>query len=59
MEIPDGASDVGNCRSCLPCRWAWKVKVGFQVRMWDKYMDEFAIDKEYVIKHGGTSIRVS
>jgi hypothetical protein len=29
------------------------------VGMWDKYMDEFAIDKEYVIKHGGTSIRVS
>jgi hypothetical protein len=29
------------------------------VGMWDKYQDEFAINKEYVIKYGGTSIRVS
>jgi hypothetical protein len=29
------------------------------VGMWDKYMDEFAINKEYVIKYGGTSIKVS
>jgi len=29
------------------------------VGMWDKYQDEFAINKEYVIKHGGSSIRVS
>lgn len=29
------------------------------VGMWDKYMDEFALNKEYVIKYGGQSIRVS
>jgi len=29
------------------------------VGMWDKYMDEFAINKEYVIKYGGSSIHVS
>jgi hypothetical protein len=27
--------------------------------MWGKYSDEFALNKEYVIKYGGTSIKVS
>ncbi|MGA3096775.1 MAG: hypothetical protein ABSF25_10010 [Bryobacteraceae bacterium] len=27
------------------------------VGMWDKHMDEYAINKEYVIKYGGTSIK--
>jgi hypothetical protein len=25
--------------------------------MWDKQMDQYAINKEYVIKYGGTSIK--
>jgi hypothetical protein len=29
------------------------------VGMYDKYIDEYAINKEYVIKYGGTSIRVT
>ncbi len=29
------------------------------VGMWGKYQDEFALNKQYVIKYGGTSIRVS
>jgi len=29
------------------------------VGMWGKYSDEFALNKEYVIKYGGTSIAVS
>jgi hypothetical protein len=29
------------------------------VGMWGKYSDEFALNKEYVIKYGGSSIRVS
>jgi hypothetical protein len=29
------------------------------VGMWGKYSDEFALNKEYVIKYGGTSIKVS
>jgi hypothetical protein len=29
------------------------------VRMWGKYSDEFALNKEYVIKYGGNSIKVS
>jgi hypothetical protein len=29
------------------------------VRMWGKYQDEFALNKEYVIKYGGTSIRAT
>jgi hypothetical protein len=27
------------------------------VGMWDKHMDQYAINKEYVIKYGGTSIK--
>ena len=29
------------------------------VGMWGKYSDEFALNKEYVIKYGGTSVKVS
>jgi hypothetical protein len=29
------------------------------VGMWDKHLDEYAINKEYVIKYGGTSIKVA
>ena len=29
------------------------------VGMWDKHLDEFAINKEYVIKYGGTSINAT
>jgi hypothetical protein len=29
------------------------------VRMWGKYQDEFALNKEYVIKYGGSSIKVT
>jgi hypothetical protein len=29
------------------------------VGMWDKYQDEYALNKEYMIKYGGTSIKVS
>ena len=29
------------------------------VGMWDKHLDQFAINKEYVIKYGGSSIKVS
>jgi hypothetical protein len=29
------------------------------VRMWGKYQDEFALNKEYVIKYGGTSKQIS
>ena len=29
------------------------------VGMWSKYSDEFALNKEYVIKYGGTSIKMS
>jgi hypothetical protein len=25
--------------------------------MWDKHLDQFAINKEYVVKYGGTSIK--
>ena len=28
------------------------------VGMWDKYLDEYAINKEYVVKYSGTSIKV-
>jgi hypothetical protein len=27
------------------------------VGMWDKHLDQFAINKEFVIKYGGTSIK--
>jgi hypothetical protein len=29
------------------------------VGMWDKHLDEFAINKEYVVKYSGTSIKVA
>ena len=27
------------------------------VGMWDRFLDQYAINKEYVIKYGGTSIK--
>ena len=32
---------------------------GVVVAMWNKYEDQYALNKEYVIKYGGSSIRVS
>jgi hypothetical protein len=29
------------------------------VGMWNKYEDQYALNKEYVIKYGGSSIKVS
>jgi hypothetical protein len=36
-----------------------KVTDAVVVRMWSKYQDEFALDKEYVVKYSPTSIPVS
>jgi len=32
---------------------------GVVVAMWNKYEDQYALNKEYVIKYGGSSIKVS
>jgi hypothetical protein len=29
------------------------------IAMWNKYEDQYALNKEYVIKYGGSSIKVS
>jgi hypothetical protein len=32
---------------------------GVVVAMWNKYEDQYALNKEYVIKYGGSSIKVA
>jgi hypothetical protein len=32
---------------------------GIVIAMWNKYEDQYALNKEYAVKYGGSSIKIS